>query len=177
MKTCSKCGGSKPLSGFYPDKTKGDGASSHCRACTKARIRERYRIDPEAVKAANRASRERNSHKWSNWGRELRKRVLAEYGGACKCCSESTPEFLGIDHVANNGESHRRELGSYGRSIYRWLEMNGFPKEGFQLLCHNCNMAKGLYGGCPHQGPPPGTRQATTRWTKARTPAVGDVAA
>ena len=27
---------------------------------------------------------------------------------------------------------------------------NNFPK-GFQILCHNCNIAKGHYGKCPHE--------------------------
>jgi hypothetical protein len=98
--------------------------------------------------------------------RKLRQEVLSAYGGKCACCGESTPEFLGIDHVNNDGESHRRELKGYGRSINRWLKMNGFPHDGrFQLLCHNCNMAKGCYGGCPHQGTPPGIRQKTRPFT------------
>jgi hypothetical protein len=28
-------------------------------------------------------------------------------------------------------------------------EYNEFP-DGFQVLCHNCNLAKGYYGECPH---------------------------
>lgn len=31
-----------------------------------------------------------------------------------------------------------------------WLRRNNYPN-GFQVLCHNCNMAKGFYGKCPHQ--------------------------
>lgn len=31
-----------------------------------------------------------------------------------------------------------------------WLKTNGYP-DGFQTLCHNCNMAKGFYGICPHK--------------------------
>jgi hypothetical protein len=30
------------------------------------------------------------------------------------------------------------------------LIKNNFP-DGFQVLCHNCNMSIGLYGYCPHQ--------------------------
>jgi len=33
--------------------------------------------------------------------------------------------------------------------MYVWLKRNYFPT-GFQLLCHNCNLAKGFYGKCPH---------------------------
>jgi radical SAM protein with 4Fe4S-binding SPASM domain len=67
--------------------------------------------------------------------------------------------------VNNDGEAHRRELKGYGRSINRWLKLQGFPHDGrFQLLCHNCNIAKGCYGGCPHQGTVPGRRQGTKPW-------------
>jgi hypothetical protein len=27
----------------------------------------------------------------------------------------------------------------------------GYPKDNFQLLCMNCNFAKGHRGECPHQ--------------------------
>ena len=36
--------------------------------------------------------------------------------------------------------------------IYRWLIKHKFPS-GIQILCHNCNLAKGYYGSCPHQDP------------------------
>lgn len=110
-----------------------------------------------------RAYYQQNREKWLGQARKLRTRVLDAYGNECKCCGERTPEFLGIDHVYNDGEAHRRELKGYGRSIYRWLAMNGFPQDGFQLLCHNCNMSKGLYGGCPHNGPVPYKRQKELR--------------
>ena len=34
--------------------------------------------------------------------------------------------------------------------LQKWIIENNFPK-GFQILCHNCNVAKGLYGECPHE--------------------------
>ena len=57
-------------------------------------------------------------------------------------------EFLSIDHINNDGAAHRRKLGS--NYIYSWLIQTNFP-EGFQVLCHNCNLAKGFYKQCPHQ--------------------------
>lgn len=86
--------------------------------------------------------------------RELRTRVLDAYGKHCQCCGEPTFEFLAIDHIDGGGREHRaflrqRGIGA-GAGFYRWLEVNGFPL-GFQVLCHNCNMAKGFYGVCPHQ--------------------------
>jgi len=81
--------------------------------------------------------------------------VLEYYSGKlpkCACCGESTYEFLSIDHINGGGNKHRKEMGmknGKGGNIYHWLIKNNFP-EGYQVLCHNCNMAKGFYGICPH---------------------------
>lgn len=93
--------------------------------------------------------------------RALRDEVVAAYGGACACCGESEPEFLSIDHVDESGAEHRRALGGKqgearrfsagGEKTYRWLKDRGFPRGGFQLLCMNCNFAKGKLGECPHK--------------------------
>ena len=68
------------------------------------------------------------------------------YGGKCACCGESEIKFLSIDHINGGGTKHRKEVGN----IPEWLIKNNFPK-GFQVLCHNCNQAKGFYGVCPHK--------------------------
>lgn len=82
---------------------------------------------------------------------ENRKSVLERYGGKCVCCGEIELYFLAIDHVEGNGNTHRKEINKYGSGFFEWLIKNNFP-EGFQVLCHNCNMGKHLNGGvCPHQ--------------------------
>ncbi len=82
--------------------------------------------------------------------RRIRDRVILGYGGyKCACCGETTPEFLQIDHINDDGAEHRRQVGT-GNAMYCWLIRNNFP-EGFQVLCANCNYAKEFYGGCPHQ--------------------------
>ena len=67
----------------------------------------------------------------------------------CACCGETHIEFLTIDHIHGGGRKHREEVG-FGKSFYRWLIKNNFPK-GFQVLCYNCNCAKGHFGYCPHK--------------------------
>lgn len=89
-------------------------------------------------------------------GRHIRELALKAYSKSnnpfCKCCGETTYEFLAIDHINGGGNKHRRDTtnkcGSY--NMYCWLKRNNYP-EGFQVLCHNCNLAKGFYGVCPHQ--------------------------
>jgi len=79
--------------------------------------------------------------------RKLKADAVNHYGGKCACCNETQIEFLTIDHINGGGNQHRKELN--GRNIYYWLKENGYPA-GFQVLCCNCNMAKGWYGVCPH---------------------------
>lgn len=82
---------------------------------------------------------------------ELRFMVLKEYGGKCVCCGESNLKFLVIDHIYNDGASHRKKYGlKNGLGIYVWLKQNQFPKDRYQVLCHNCNSAKQYWGLCPH---------------------------
>tara|TARA_B110000263_G_C14783719_1_gene274436 strand:+ start:142 stop:432 length:291 start_codon:yes stop_codon:yes gene_type:complete len=77
----------------------------------------------------------------------------------CRCCGESYHiDFLSVDHIAGRKEMNSEpELLKLGYSSSRianqlvlWLVKNNFPK-GFQILCHNCNLAKGFHGKCPHQ--------------------------
>ena len=82
------------------------------------------------------------------YNRRRREQVLNAYGHQCKCCGVGEFEFLAIDHVNNDGVERRKEHGS-GQQFIGWLIKHEFPEE-FQVLCHNCNMAKGFYGQCPH---------------------------
>ena len=52
-----------------------------------------------------------------------------------------------LQDYQRGGRQHRKEIKQ--ENICLWLVQNNFP-EGFQLLCNNCNLAKGFYGECPH---------------------------
>lgn len=101
------------------------------------RIKQRRESHPEVYAARDKANREK-----------LRNDILQHYGGKCVCCGEAAYEFLAIDHIDGNGNAHRRAIGQ--SNLYRWIRKNGYP-DNFQVLCHNCNNAKGFYGYCPHQ--------------------------
>ena len=77
--------------------------------------------------------------------------MLAAYGHRCACCGEAEAEFLAVDHVNGRGNKHLKELNVTGRGFYLWLKRQGFPRDGFRLLCHNCNSARAHYGYCPHE--------------------------
>lgn len=78
----------------------------------------------------------------------LRKLVLAMYGGKCACCGEKHETFLALDHVNGGGQKHRHSRGgNYG--VYKDALLANDPTE-FRVLCHNCNFAIYQCGLCPH---------------------------
>ena len=86
------------------------------------------------------------------WNRKIT--CFIHYSGnppKCACCKEKGVKFLSIDHINNDGNIQRKKQGHGGGDhTYRWIVKNNFPK-GFQVLCYNCNQAKGIYGKCPHK--------------------------
>lgn len=94
---------------------------------------------------------ERRARKRENWKRR-RLEMIEHYGGKCACCGEHRPEFLAIDHINGGGRRQEKELGGSNSYVYAYIRRHNFPP-GFRVLCHNCNMAYGLYGFCPHQDP------------------------
>ena len=81
----------------------------------------------------------KKSYKW------YRDKFLELYGGACKCCGEDIKEFLTIEHI--NGQRGTKKQTSY--AAYRDAVKN-YNTEIYEILCMNCNHARGRYGNCPH---------------------------
>lgn len=127
---CLDCGEKKPLADyslFQPRNGRAAVYSSRCKPCAAEKTR--------SARVQNRQA------------------VLDAYGRRCVCCGETEEVFLALDHIENDGAEHRKLLNrgtNHGMdSVYRDVVRRGFPPE-FQLLCHNCNMAKHLLGQCPH---------------------------
>ena len=108
-----------------------------------------------------------------NFAEQNRLKILQEYSKrhsksdvpCCRCCGEhSHVDFLSIDHILGKKEMDLiPELVEMGYSskltdlkLSNWIIDNNFP-EYFQILCHNCNTAKGLKDNnnkCPLEGKP-----------------------
>jgi hypothetical protein len=168
-KKCTKCKVDKSISMFSPDLRKKDGKAPWCKECNshkrdlelKARTSKIYYKDNlkkihalhKSYYLKNRESILKRIQTPENLSRrtELRRihrmDLIAEYGGECECCYETAFEFLAIDHVNGGGTKHLREIKT---DLGSWLRKNNYPKEGFRVLCHNCNSAFGFYGYCPH---------------------------
>ena len=99
----------------------------------------RYHRDPDAARVRLKGYRER-----------IRLEILAGYGGRCVCCGETHPAFLALDHIRGTTGPERAKERKSGISWYLKLRREGYPNH-IQVLCHNCNSAKGFYGACPHQ--------------------------
>ena len=143
-KPCSKCKKVLPESSFNwnkPNKRRAD-----CKKCEYDMKKIWYLKNPKKLlgyRVRMYALRKQRS-------RERKLEVLSKYGGHCKCCGEKEILFLSIDHIDGGGSKHRKKLGiQSGEPFYRWLVKNNFPS-GFQVLCFNCNMAKGFHNKCPH---------------------------
>lgn len=124
---CPICKIEKDENSFYKRANRGTN-QSYCKDCSKEKHKE-------------------HNHK-------LKLEIFEVYGGAkCACCGENKHHsFLAIDHIKGNGSAHRRSLNmpSGGYRFYSWLKRDGYPK-GYQVLCHNCNVAKAIMGECPHK--------------------------
>ena len=149
LKTCSKCGETKAICEYY--KRKNGTTQAECKECTKERTRSR-KTGPDrerVLEMDNKALRSRRKAE--------RDRAFAAYGGfVCKCCGETQPLFLSLDHINNDGgEFRKNELGRRtmaGYHTYVWLRKNGYPPD-IQVLCMNCQHGKRMNNGvCPHQG-------------------------
>lgn len=142
-KVCNVCRQEKPVSEFSVRNYGTYSAPySRCRECSAGETQAYYRENREAV--LSRVTKK---------AREQREQVIAHYSNGtnrCACCGESQYEFLAIDHINGGGYQQRKALKHGGSGIVPWLIKNGLPP-GFQVLCHNCNMAKGFYGECPHE--------------------------
>lgn len=115
----------------------------------KARSKKHYEGHKEEKRAYSRKNKKKIKAQMKAWREERRDRVHIHYGGGsspmCMCCGETTYEFLTIDHVNGRKKGDKRS----GGQLYGWLIKNNFPP-GFQVLCFNCNHAKGMFGVCPH---------------------------
>jgi hypothetical protein len=109
-----------------------------------AEHRKKYYIKNRGNAAYQQKKREQSLRYY----RKYRAEALAAYGNKCACCGETEPAFLSFDHI-NGGGERERKVGMQGTTLYRRI-IKDRPSD-VQILCHNCNMAKGFYGTCPHE--------------------------
>jgi len=71
----------------------------------------------------------------------------------CACRGTRYLRHLAVDHVDGQAKKMKGEKGVRGGSaLWYHLKDNGYPS-GFQILCHNRNIAKHRLGRCGCQDP------------------------
>ena len=98
----------------------------------------------DKIKEQKRIWRKAHPDTHRDYQRAARRKVIDHYGAVCVCCGESEYKFLAIDHVIPIKSSGQRS----STTVYQVIR-EGYPNT-FQILCHNCNLAKGFWGQCPH---------------------------
>ena len=133
-KTCPKCQRNLDISLFWKNKSRKNGYNSYCKKCV-----DKYRTDNLRKRAEQSTLRRR----------KLREKIIQHYGGKCQCCGETEYKFLSFDHIEGGGNKHKKIVGR-SEKFLRWIMNNNYP-DILQILCHNCNQAKGAWGKCPHE--------------------------
>jgi len=184
---CRLCKTDLPLDTFTPYQQ--TAPYPRCKPCVSRKSKDWVDRNLERRRASSRKHREENKESeiirvriWrqanpdkaraatKRCSESLKNRVFDHYGRSCACCGENIFRFLCIDHINNDGNSHRKLMDlAGGTQFYSWLEKNGFPPE-FQTLCYNCNQGKHQNNGvCPHKEQNEASR-STRRRSSTRDP-------
>lgn len=81
------------------------------------------------------------------YGQKVKQEALSHYGkdGRVRCCWHGCfvidIDMLSIDHIADNGKTHRKSGATSGIGFYACLRKEGWP-EGYQTLCANHQIKK-----------------------------------
>lgn len=120
-----------------------------CPVCLKTKPLEKFQLNPDGS-IRKHVCKACNGMKYRY---KLKLEMLEAFGWKCQCCGEDNPHFLTMDHVMNDGRQHREEVGGFQsvEVLYGAARKEGWPKDKYQLLCMNCNWAKGKWGECPHK--------------------------
>lgn len=117
---------------------------------------KKYMEDPDNIKKVRaqqlkwyREHKDRVQKRMIEKRGDIKREVLAHYGGdlnraTCFNCGEQRLDCLSIDHINNDGASHRKGMRNKGgQAFYSWLKRNNYPT-GYQTLCMNCQWIKQL---------------------------------
>lgn len=122
MKTCTKCGETKPLEDFNHHKTTRDGRRPDCMYCVQQRMRDYYHshADENRVLVRGRGIRKRYGITLAQWDQRFE-----QQGKCCAICKLDTPQSTRgwhTDHISQAGR----------------IKVRG-------ILCQPCNLALGFY--------------------------------
>jgi hypothetical protein len=119
MKTCTKCGETKPLSEFYIDRAKPDGKRNFCSTCDKEKSKNYREKFPEKSKDQVRSSKLKIKY---NIDLLKFKSMVQDQENKCAICKKEfwDPRYTCVDHCHTTGKVR-------------------------EILCGPCNTGLGLF--------------------------------
>lgn len=102
---------------------------------------------PEKVAQQHKCWRDRNPDYAIERYNIVKSAFFEMYGSVCICCGEIIVEFLTLEHKLGQVGKKRKETsyGAYKKAIKE------YNPDLYEVLCLNCNHAKGRFGYCPHE--------------------------
>lgn len=129
IKSCTKCGETKPLDQFRKSPHHPDALLPKCTACEKQELRDRYWSDPEAARAYARVHARKNPKKvrarWKRWYAENRARQLQKYRAYNARRREQQREYDRRRRAAMPVELKRRK---WREEYQRWKASGGYDR-------------------------------------------------
>lgn len=120
--------------------------SKICPICEVEKDYSKFRRNPDGTIRGNDCTSCRSMKERA----QLKIAFLREFNSTCSCCGETDPRFLTLDHVQDDGNTHRETLKEH--QIMRQAKSAGWPRERYTCLCFNCNSGRSINGGvCPHK--------------------------
>jgi len=141
---CSSCHVPKDPNEFVGIYKKG---ISKCWGC-KEKSNDKYKIRHKEKCRQYRADKKEFIKEISRrYHKHIKDTFFEMYGNRCVCCGETNIEFLTIEHKLGQRGVKKKE-SSFRAYISATKE---YQPDTYEVLCMNCNHAKGKLGYCPHQ--------------------------
>lgn len=80
-----------------------------------------------------------NVHRYTMQMKDL---FFEHYGDTCAICGEDDKHVLTIDHIHDDGATHRKNVGDCTYTVVKDLKARNWPVDEVQTLCYNCNNKK-----------------------------------
>lgn len=140
----------------YQSSEKGKATKQRYAERNKEKLREYMREYSRTHRKQANEGAKKNYPKYKENKREYQRELtnryknqfLEMYGNACSCCGETIFDFLTIEHKQGQMKATRRT----GLVAYRDA-VKEYRPDSYEVLCWNCNCAKGKLGYCPHKPP------------------------
>ena len=147
-KLCPRCKIDKNVDDYYVHKKDGT-LHIYCKKCQIAMTAKWQREHRDRhnlwCRNWNKTHKPQRSQRFKEKVLKGKIEVLTYYGNgklSCVMCGFEDIRALSIDHINEDGASHRRQNHhGLGFVFYRWLQLHNYPS-GYQTLCMNCQWIK-----------------------------------